>query len=209
MLKYLPVRLVVCAAWLLLAAAGLFGMASYDHAAGGTGQTPRQWPAETGIALDGAHATLLMFAHPKCPCTRASIEELNRLLAKCSGEVTPHILFFAPESAPADWALSDLWQSAEEIPGLIVESDPQGKKAERFGAETSGYVVLYNSHGELLFQGGITAGRGHAGENSGETALLSLLSAKTPAMTQTPVFGCSLLNPERAFRPRTIVCTKP
>lgn len=184
-------------------------MASYEHTAGATGSTPQLWPPETEITLDHSQATLLMFAHPKCPCTRASLEELNRLLTRCQGKVTPHLLFFAPKDATTDWAQTGLWQSARAIPGLHVEADSEGRQAARFGAETSGDVVLYSPHGELLFHGGITAARGHAGDNTGETAIVALLDAGQPQTQRSPVFGCALLNPERATQFGTKECIKP
>ena len=61
------------------------------------------------------------------------------------------------------------WRSAAAIPGVTVHVDHDGGEARRFGAETSGFVVLYDAHGELLFAGGITTGRGQAGDNA-ETA---------------------------------------
>jgi len=208
-------RIFLCLLWLPAAAAGLYAMAIYETTAGDSGKTPLRWPAATGVRRDMSHATLLMFAHPRCPCTRASVEELNRLLTRCGREVTPHILFFTPENAGADWTQTELWRSAQAIPGVIVENDPDGKIAKQFGAETSGYVVLYDSQGNLLYQGGITGGRGHAGDNLGESAIISLLSGGQPAAKNAPVFGCSLLNPERASQPEittgfpsSISCTK-
>ncbi|EDY18156.1 conserved hypothetical protein [Chthoniobacter flavus Ellin428] len=184
-------------------------MARYEHTAGATGRTPQNWPTDSTVALDHFHATLLMFAHPKCPCTRASLEELNRLLTHCQGQVTTHILFFTPEDAATDWTQTGLWQSARAIPGLRVEADLGGRQAARFGAETSGYVVLYDPRGELLFHGGVTAARGHAGDNTGETAIAALLGARQAETERTPVFGCTLQNPERASQFGVEACIKP
>jgi hypothetical protein len=61
-----------------------------------------------------------------------------------------------------------------------------------FGAETSGTILLYDYHGNLLFKGGITGSRGHAGDNLGEDAIASLCLGQAAATNQTPVFGCSL-----------------
>jgi len=46
----------------------------------------------------------------------------------------------------------------------------------------------------LLFKGGITSGRGHAGDNAGADAIALLLAAQDPGVRQTPVYGCSLVN---------------
>jgi hypothetical protein len=143
--------------------------------------------------LDQKHDTLIMFAHPQCPCSRASIEELNRLLARSHGNVAAQVWFFKPAGFPADWTRSDLWRSAAAIPGVTVHDDPDGAQARLFGAETSGYVLLYDPRGQLRFKGGITGSRGHAGDNDGEDAIVSLLAGQQVNLKQTPVYGCSLL----------------
>jgi hypothetical protein len=134
-----------------------------------------------------------MFAHPRCPCTRASLGELNRLLAQSNGRISAHVLFFRPSGYPSDWAHTELWRTAAAIPGVTVQEDTNDAVARRFGAETSGYVLLYDPSGQLLFRGGITGSRGHAGDNIGENAIISLAMGKTGGVTQTPVYGCSLL----------------
>jgi hypothetical protein len=56
-------------------------------------------------------------------------------------------------------------------------------------------VLLYSQDGRLLFRGGTTRARGHVGTNVGRSSILALLRHATPAETETPVFGCSLLGP--------------
>ena len=118
-----PKRAGFCAIWLLLVGAGFVFILNYQNTAGGTGHAPRQWPSEARMALDPGHDTLLMFAHPRCPCTRASLEELNRLMAHAQGKVTARVLFFRPAAFPDDWARTDLWRSAAAIPGVAVQED--------------------------------------------------------------------------------------
>jgi hypothetical protein len=52
-------------------------------------------------------------------------------------------------------------------------------------------VVLYNAAGALLFSGGITAARGHEGDNAGREMVLAHLAAND-AGRRAPVFGCPL-----------------
>ena len=151
-----------------------------------------------------------MFAHPRCPCTRASLEELNHLLSQCQGKISPHVVFFEPETQPSDWLDTSLVKSAKAIPGLMVETDRAGAAAKLFGAETSGYVVLYGPDHQLLFHGGITASRGHAGDNAGVSSILSLLANNRETPTrQTHVFGCRLLNANALPSAPAALCTKP
>lgn len=186
-------RLLFYPLWLLAIGAGIVIILDYESTSGAAGNAPGQWVSGTSIPLDPARETLIMFAHPKCPCTRASLGELNRLLAQSDGRIAAHVLFFRPPHYPANWTHTELRQSAAAIPGVTVQDDVNDALAQKFGAETSGYVLLYNPSGQLLFRGGITGSRGHAGDNAGESAIISLALGKPASVRQTPVYGCSLL----------------
>ncbi len=179
--------------WLFAMGAGIVMVLDYENASGSAAGAPSQWISGTSIPLDPTRDTLIMFVHPRCPCTRASLGELNRLLAQSDGRIAAHVLFFRPPNYPANWTHTELWQTAAAIPGVTVQEDMNDAVARKFGAETSGYVLFYNPRGQLLFRGGITDGRGHAGDNAGESAIISLALGKSTAVTQTPVYGCSLL----------------
>jgi len=172
--------------------AGFRVLLNYQSTSGASGSPPRQLPVGAAFALDGNRDTLIMFVHPKCPCTRASVEELNRLLARCRGEVAAHVFFVKPSGFGEEWTHSDLWRTASAIPDVVIQEDPDGAQAHLFGAETSGDVVVFNPRGQLLFNGGITSGRGHAGDNAGESAVASILAGKKTPTRETPVYGCSL-----------------
>lgn len=187
------VRTALGAVWLLAVEAGFVTLLNYQVAGGTTGQTLPHWPAVANAKFDSHRDTLVMFAHPQCPCTRASVEELNRLLARSQGKIAAHVYFYRPATFGTNWTRSDLWESAAAIPGVSVHEDIDGALARRFGAQTSGYVLLYDTTGQLLFKGGITGGRGHAGDNDGEDAIISLAAGQNPSIRQTQVFGCSLL----------------
>jgi len=191
-------RIGVSLIWLLAAGAGFALILNYQNTSGRTGTAPEYWPATAQFLPDSKRDTLVMFAHPLCPCTRASIEELNRLLARHRGQVTPHVIFMQPESFTPNQVQGGLWHSAAAIPEVAVHTDTNGVQAKLFGAETSGYVLLYDAQGRLLFRGGITGSRGHAGDNAGEDAIGTLLAGQAAQTQQTPVYGCSLLSPERA-----------
>jgi hypothetical protein len=75
---------------------------------------------------------------------------------------------------------------------VSVRIDEAGREAARFGATTSGHVLLYDRGGRLRFSGGITASRGHVGDNAGRAALLGLLIHGETERERTPVFGCPL-----------------
>jgi hypothetical protein len=192
--KFPLTHIVFGALWLLAVGVGFNLVLKYQTANGSAGVAPQDWPKGSRLRMDSTHDTLIMFAHPQCPCTRASIEELNRLLARTQGKVSTQVLFFKPAQFPDSWAKADLWRSAAAIPGVAVEADSEGAEARLFGAQTSGYVLLYDTRGRLLFKGGITGSRGHAGDNDGENAILALVTGQEANLKQTQVFGCSLLD---------------
>lgn len=134
---------------------------------------------------------LVMFAHPKCPCTRASLRELERLLAEMGPQCDTAVVFVQPRRTGDDWPLTATWRAAAAIPGVQVALDRGGTEAARFGARTSGQVLLYDAGGSLAFQGGITAARGHEGDNTGRSAIIAFLNGR-PAPSCQPTFGCSL-----------------
>src|SRR5437870_11333098 len=88
--------------WLLAAASGVGVLLRYENTAGDVSVTPPQWPEGARIDRPKDRPILLMFAHPECPCTRASIDELNRLLAHCHGQLVADVMFLQPSSLPAN-----------------------------------------------------------------------------------------------------------
>lgn len=49
--------------------------------------------------------------------------------------------------------------------------NPEVQIVRRFGAYTSGQVMLYDTDRRLAFNGGITGSRGHEGNNKGRQAI--------------------------------------
>jgi hypothetical protein len=182
---------VAIALWLVAGALGFGVLLHYEQTAGSFSSVPERWPSASQIRRSNSF-TLLMFIHPKCPCSRASIAELNRLLVHSHGNVSTKVVLLQPVDMPSDWATGQLWDSAAFIPGVEVLADTNASEAQLFGAETSGFTLLYDNQNRLLFKGGITAGRGHSGENAGARALVSILNGMIPAKTNTPTFGCDL-----------------
>ncbi|MDP9115261.1 MAG: RedB protein, partial [Acidobacteriota bacterium] len=84
------------------------------------------------------------------------------------------------------------WTKAQHLENVTVSWDDGGAEAKRFGATTSGSVLLYSSKGELLFAGGVTASRGHVGENFGLSRLQAALQTGHPDDLLSPIFGCGL-----------------
>lgn len=185
---------ITAAIWLTALVTCVAFMGRYANQPGLTGLPPAQWPSASRIALDTQHPTLIMFAHPHCSCTQASISELEQVVSDCQGMVNAQVWFVKPAGTAANWTDTDLWRSAAAIPGVTVHVDADGAEARHFQSETSGQTVLYAPSGKLLFHGGITVERGHAGDNAGVDAIESRLKHQdaTSIVASTPVFGCEL-----------------
>lgn len=177
--------------WIAAVAFGLGALFQYENTPGPVGAITQQWP-KTRLERANDRSTLVMLAHPRCPCTAASVSELAQIVARLQGKLTTYVLLVTPKESGREWEDTTLRRSAEAIPGVKVVLDPDGVEARRFGAETSGHTFLFAGDGRLLFSGGITASRGHAGDNAGESAIVALVNNQTPALTRTLVFGCSL-----------------
>jgi hypothetical protein len=126
--------------------------------------------------------------------------ELARIMAHTQGRLTAYVLFLKPAGFSEDWEKTDLWQSAASIPGVIVMIDDEGAEARLFNSSTSGQTILYDSAGRLQFSGGITGSRGHAGDNAGRSAIVSLVNAGAADRTETFVFGCQLFDKDSECR---------
>jgi hypothetical protein len=181
--------------WLALVIAGLAVLMSYDNRPGGAAHAPLQWPHRSRLQRDPSKQTLIMLAHPKCDCTRASLVELAELLGQANGRPKTFVVFIKPKGVPGDWQRTSLWATAERVPGVTVITDENGREAARFGIETSGQTLLYDQAGTLRFSGGITGARGKTGNNVGRQSLVSWLNRGAARQDSTPVFGCSLFGP--------------
>lgn len=179
--------------WIVAVSFGSRNLLNYESTPGRIGTVPQNWP---GSRIQRAHdrATLVMLAHPHCPCTRASVGELAQIMAQAEDRIAAYVLFLKPEGSSSDWEETGLWRSAAAIPGVTVLPDVEGAEARRFGVETSGHTVLFDNEGRLLFSGGITGSRGHSGDNAGRSAIVSLLRNHRADRAQTSVFGCSLVD---------------
>jgi hypothetical protein len=182
--------------WLVAIVCGVVYALVYESTPTASEPPAERWPAGTSCSLAAQGATLVMFLHPHCPCSRASVAELAALMTHCQGRLHAEVLFLQPPSFSAEWAHSDLWESVSRIPGVTARIDTDSVGLRRFGARVSGETFLYRAGGELLFHGGITAGRGHVGDNAGQTAIEAAVLGGESPIRSAPVYGCNLLSLE-------------
>lgn len=180
------------ALWGLLVVAGLAGLMGYATTEGARGATPARWPTDSALPRDPAGPTVLVFMHPQCPCSRATLAELEEILREAGGS-RPEVLvvFAAPCDVGPGFVEGELARRVRALPGARLWVDLAEVEARRFGAETSGHVLVYGRDGALVFSGGITPTRGHIGPNAGARAVLAALTNVRGA-TLSEVFGCPL-----------------
>jgi len=180
------------AVWTLVMAGGFRVLVEYELRAGPSAAPLTHWPVDTSLRFDPTRANFVMFAHPQCPCSRASMAELAVIMTRCPQQIHATVCFLSPDGEAADWTHSALWRAASAIHGVDVVADRDGQISERFGSATSGQVFLFNGDGRQLFSGGITGARGHEGENRGRNLVIALARGEMCDVTATPVYGCSL-----------------
>jgi hypothetical protein len=184
--------------WMTAAVTGLFVLARYDNTPGQAAAVSVMWPGSTPMAHDTARPTLVMVLHPHCTCSRASLAELTEVLARAEMRPRTYVLFVRPPGFAEGWEQTDLWRAAARLADVTLVADEAGTRASSFGAATSGQTYLYDTRGRLVFSGGLTGARAHAGPNAGRTAVLTLLASDTTARPATNVFGCPLFAAARA-----------
>lgn len=196
-------------AWLIVIGIGFSILSRYENSPGGSGAASIDWPAQSQLFHHTNHPTLILFAHPRCPCTKATIEELALLMACSPSPIDAHVIFFKPPGLVDDWAQTDLWRSAVRIPGVKVHLDEGNREAANFHVVTSGHALLYDAQGRLLFNGGITKARGQSGVNTGRAAIMDRLNGHSEqSYASTHIFGCSLLDLDPTCTTTTASSTK-
>jgi hypothetical protein len=160
---------------------------------GKVGSVSSAWPTAAELQPAPQTATIVLVAHPRCPCTKATLAQLAQIVTRSPRPLKGFVLFTRPSNLPATWTRTSLWEQASEIPGITAVEDVDGRRSALFGAATSGHVFLFDS-GLLRFSGGITPGRGVAGECAGTNAILAWLRTGAACFDRTPVYGCSLVD---------------
>lgn len=188
-----PLLFLSAILWLSAAAGGVSYLARFKNtAADPVVGYPAVFPPQSRLERDGDRPTLIFFAHPKCPCTRASLNELARLMTDINNQAKAYVVFIKPADADDDWLRTDMFEIARAIPNVQVVVDQDERETSIFNAQTSSLTLLYDRQGDLRFNGGITAARGHEGDNAGRAAIVEIVTADADNAAQTPVFGCPL-----------------
>jgi hypothetical protein len=191
--------LLAIAAWAVAVLAGTIALWRYKTRPGDIGPFSATWPGASALHRESGRPTLVVFAHPYCPCSHATVTELAIALSRRSARTVTHVMFSVPSATPADaasWDETPLWRAASRLPGVHVAIDTAGREARAFGARTSGQTFVYDADGRLRFAGGVTAARGHEGGNLGLDRMTAALDGwRGAGILHAPVFGCPLEDP--------------
>lgn len=206
--------------WVGLVAYGIGLWTAYD-------QRPGEIPDSTAASVPPSGSAgfwrVLMFIHPHCPCSQASVGELRRMLhqlaeAAQEGSVQASILVVRPPEAPAGWEQGDILSEIQGWNEVSVIIDQGGEEAKRWKVTTSGHVIVLDPQGRVRFRGGITPGRGQQGSSAGSLRIVQIIreascavgvddscasetdEKKVPGETvrpvvTAPVYGCPLWTP--------------
>ncbi|HYC76417.1 MAG TPA: hypothetical protein VEI02_02210 [Planctomycetota bacterium] len=180
-------------AWIAGVATIAARVEAFGQVVGPAAPAPETWPADASLPRASGVDALYVFVHPKCPCTRATYSELREVLARAERKPVVTIV-----SVPADPGVEPeppALGPESHLPAAVVRLDRGGAEARRFGAATSGHVVLYDAAGRLRYAGGVTASRARYGDSDARRALIAALGGAAPEHVDVrPTFGCELFS---------------
>lgn len=182
--------LILVCLWLGGLAVGVALVIDHDTRPGQANDGRLQWPAGTSLRLSPTGKTLLMFLHPRCPCSQASVTELAQLLQ--NEQPRPRLYVVVPhENLAGPDEVSRALEPVAALDDLSVVMDPEGTETRRFGSHTSGTLLVFDADGRCNYAGGLTSARGHVGPNMARDAAAAALHG-LPHPDSMPVFGCPL-----------------
>lgn len=181
--------------WLACVGVGFYLTLDYAYAAGPVGPSDPSWPAASELRPDREGCTLLIFLHPDCPCSRATLAAVAALRSRDADRGLAAVAVLClPDGFSGAGAQGAIARAVAAQAGLGVFRDAGAVETRRFGARTSGEALLFDRFGQLRFRGGLTPARGHEGACLGLDAVRAVLRGEAPERAAAPVFGCALLN---------------
>ena len=169
----------------------------YEFRPGALGPSTTSWPADSAMTRSSQTNTIVAFLHPRCTCSRATVKQLLRTVAAHPNATLLVQVFVPPKPAEqhgwVDGEYARMIRAA--VPHARIVPDQGGVEAKRFGALTSGTMLVYDSRGTEIFRGGITNRRGGEDDNPGLRHFTKVLSGGEGIAhaDPSPVFGCPLV----------------
>lgn len=179
--------------WFLIVIFGTGSMFLYSLTPGKSSALERA-PGSTKLLENTGNPTLLLFIHPQCSCSKATLKELVKLLEE-RGPLEVKIIFINPSNVE-NFLDGEIWNQAIRIPDVDVLVDTNHVEAKLFKVKTSGHAILFDESGKRVFSGGLTASRGHEGTSSGSEFIRSWLQNRSEKTFISKIFGCSFFKEE-------------
>jgi hypothetical protein len=187
---------LIGAAWLAACAIGAYLAMRHEFEPGRLDALRCGWPADTILESNPGKITVVVFLHPRCVCTAATVKQLL-----CALRSQPQVVLIAVVFTPGDAESAGAWDDGEYVrmiragvSNACVFQDREGAEAGKFGAATSGTILVFDGEGRETFRGGITNRRGGEDVNPGLRRFCSALNGDQANEHEnpTPVFGCPL-----------------
>lgn len=170
---------------------------------------PERLPESITSGQTGARTTVIVAIHPRCPCSRATVANLESAWRTAARSCDLVAVVYAPGDRPVGWAETDTVKRIAALDGARRINDPDGSISAALGVWTSGQVLVYDANGKLRFSGGITPSAGHEGDCASLETLRNLVGAGTSdhsgkdSVLHSAVFGCPLCDDETPDAPAT------
>jgi hypothetical protein len=189
--QFKPAWMLGLLVWVACIAGGQAWLLQYSFSPGAIAGAPQAIPASLDSSRQPARPHLFLALHPRCPCSRATLTELGKILSRSRDATEVTVLLYQPANESDNWTSGVLLDECRRL-GCIIRHDADGRLAAGLGCSTSGSVVLYDTQGRLRYHGGITMARGHEGDNAGERGVIEILQGLRASQVSMPVFGCPL-----------------
>lgn len=189
--------MIIALVWAAAVAVGVCLHAGAESSPSDGGGGPHVLPPIAALKTPPGVPLIAMALHPRCPCSPASVDELEALAGRSFQPVTVVVLVSTPAQDSEEWD-----EAFDRISGKLssmrVIKDRAGAIAASLGMHASGATLIYDSAGRLVFSGGLTLARGMAGANPAAIEAMKRAGcseAALPVDTHSPVFGCRLIEP--------------
>ena len=178
--------------WFAGALVGFNQLDGYANTPGLKGKNANVWPRGTILNPDLKKPTFVMFLHPHCPCSGASVHSLFDVMRENGSRAKYYVVFVRPRGVAPQWEQSETYKKCKQNAEITTIVDDGGIEAAKFGALTSGQTYIYCSKLELTFSGGITSARGMEEVGPERQLIVKALNGQNARAQHSAVFGCSL-----------------
>ena len=188
---------LICGVWIAMCLLSAVVAMRYEFVPGRLGPRRIMWPSDTALPRNAGMPTIVAFLHPRCVCSRATVTHVLQAIKMAPGaDVIVSVFVPLVTTDPQAWERGEYVKTIRAAaPRVHIFTDRGGIEAQRFGALTSGTMLVYDGFGRETFRGGITDRRGGEQANPGLQRFVQTLKGEAPNLTEspTPVFGCPLV----------------